>query len=195
MNLREHDNQDGKMVWLSESEIQTLLAHPDSTQTQIAYGLAARSGLRSFEVLAVTPQTVQETDMGWVVRVHDGKGSKYRETPVPESLALQIQAAGSYRDAPDTAKVLDVNSTRAMRKWIERDREQLAEQTGDDGWRQLSWHDLRRSWATNLKGADVDPLLVLDWGGWQDLQTFLEHYRGTYSPEVQRKQRAKVEWL
>lgn len=195
MNLREHDNQDGFKVWLSEDELQTFLDHPDTTQTQIAYGLAARSGLRSFEVLAVTPKDIVDTDMGWVVRVRAGKGDKYRETPVPESLALQIQAAASYRDGPDTAPVLDVSQTRSLRRWIERDREQLAAETGDDRWQHLSWHDLRRSWATNLKGAEVDPLLVLDWGGWEDLETFLEHYRGTFSPQVQRKQREKVGWL
>ena len=195
MNLRQHDNQDGFKVWLSEEEIQTLLAHPTDTQTQIAYGLAARAGLRTFEALRVCPNDVQDTDMGWIVRVPEGKGEKYRESPLPESLALQIQAAGNYRDADADAPVLDVGSTRAMRRWIERDREQLAERTDDEGWRRLSWHDLRRSWATNLKGADVDPLLVLDWGGWEDLETFLEHYRGTFSPQVQKRQREKVEWL
>jgi len=27
------------------------------------------------------------------------------------------------------------------------------------------------------------------------LETFLEHYRGTYSPEVQRRELEKVAWL
>ena len=38
-------------------------------------------------------------------------------------------------------------------------------------------------------------MLVCDWGEWSDLATFLDHYRGKFSSEVQRKQRAKVDWL
>jgi integrase len=56
-------------------------------------------------------------------------------------------------------------------------------------------HDLRRTWATALASEDVDPLLVCDWGGWEDLETFLDHYRGTFSPEAQLRERQKVEWL
>jgi len=56
-------------------------------------------------------------------------------------------------------------------------------------------HDLRRTWATQLKGADVDAMIVCDWGGWSDLETFLDHYRGKFSPEAQRQQREKVGWL
>jgi hypothetical protein len=41
----------------------------------------------------------------------------------------------------------------------------------------------------------VDALLVCDWGSWNDLETFLEHYRGTYSPEAQQRERGKVGWL
>ncbi len=35
----------------------------------------------------------------------------------------------------------------------------------------------------------------MDWGGWEDMDTFLEHYRGSYSPAVQRRELAKVGWL
>jgi integrase len=74
-------------------------------------------------------------------------------------------------------------------------REQLAADTDDDRWEHVSFHDLRRTWATSLASRDVDPLIVCDWGGWSDLDTFLEHYRGVYSPEAQRRERAKVDWL
>jgi len=62
-------------------------------------------------------------------------------------------------------------------------------------WQYVTPHDLRRTWATALAGAEIDPLLVCDWGGWSDLETFLEHYRGTYSPDVQRRELQKVGWL
>jgi integrase len=65
----------------------------------------------------------------------------------------------------------------------------------DEMWAHVTCHDLRRTWATSLAGSDVDPLLVCDWGGWSDLETFLEHYRGTYSPDAQRRELSKVSWL
>ena len=46
-----------------------------------------------------------------------------------------------------------------------------------------------------LASEDVDSLLVCDWGGWNDLETFLDHYRGTFSPEAQKRARDGVAWL
>ena len=69
------------------------------------------------------------------------------------------------------------------------------DETGDDRWEYLTFYDLRRTWATLLNGAEVDSLLVCDWGGWDDLETFLDHYRGSYAPDVQARERQNVEWL
>jgi integrase len=86
-----------------------------------------------------------------------------------------------------------VESTRTLRRWAEY---AVAEVDDDDpGWQHLSPHDLRRTWATALASADVDPSLVCDWGGWDDLETFLDHYRGTFSPEAQQREREKVDRL
>jgi len=35
-------------------------------------------------------------------------------------------------------------------------------------------------------------MVVCDWGGWNDLDTFLDHYRGTHTSEAQRRERQKV---
>ncbi|WP_310926016.1 tyrosine-type recombinase/integrase [Halogeometricum salsisoli] len=88
-----------------------------------------------------------------------------------------------------------MTSTRSLRRWATSAAEIVREETGDDGWSYLAFHDLRRTWATALASADVDPLLVCDWGGWNDLNTFLEHYRGSHAPEAQRREREKVNWL
>ena len=70
----------------------------------------------------------------------------------------------------------------------------LAEQ-GDEMWQYVTPHDLRRTWATLLSADIDDPLLIMDFGGWEDIETFLEHYRGSYSPAVQRRELSKVDWL
>jgi len=192
MNLREHDERSDMKVWLSEDEADRYLAAAEDTQRRIAFGLGLRCGLRSGEWLDVTPRDVVDTDAGTMLRVWEGKGDKFRETPIPDVLATRIRVAGE--DAPDEP-VLSVSTTRTLRRWVTRAGEQLAEETGEPGWRELSTHDLRRTWATALADAEVDPLLALDWGGWEDLETFLDHYKGAYSPAAQRRARERVEWL
>jgi hypothetical protein len=38
-------------------------------------------------------------------------------------------------------------------------------------------------------------MVVCDWGGWNDLDTSLDHYRGTHTPKPQRRERETVDWL
>jgi integrase len=196
MNLRDHDEDEaGKKVWLSQSDVEKLIDVADDTEKRVGFELGVRCGLRSKEILDVAPQDVVKTDAGAMIRVWEGKGDKYRETPAPSDLATTIETIGDVRDASIDDPVLSIDSTRSFRRWIQAAREQLAEETGDEGWHYLSTHDLRRTWATALANEEVDPLLVLDWGGWEDLETFLDHYKGTYSPAAQRRARNKVEWL
>jgi integrase len=195
MNVIDHDDTDGKKVWLSIDETDQLLNEPDSMERSIAFELAVRCGLRSAEVLEVTPDDVVETDAGDMLKVPDGKGDKYRETPLPSTLKRQIQTVAEMRDEGSDEPIISVTTTQSLRNWINSSREALAEETDDDRWNHLSMHDLRRTWATQVAENDVDPLVVCQWGGWNDLDTFLEHYRGTYSPEAQRRERDKVNWL
>lgn len=117
-------------------------------------------------------------------------GDKYRETPVPSPLAT-IRTIADVRDAPADTPLVDV-SKRTIRRWVTTAADKLEEQTGDVGWQPLGAHNLRRTWATALANADGDPLLVIDWGGWFDLETFLEHYKCAFSPDAQQRERAKV---
>ncbi|MFB6270602.1 MAG: tyrosine-type recombinase/integrase [Halobacterium sp.] len=195
MNLREHDEQDGMKVWLSAGEVDELLDAAKNTEHRIALALGARCGLRSHEVLDVAPEDVVDTDAGTMLRVHHGKGDKYRETPMPRDLATTIQTVADVRQEGESVPLVSTTETRTLRRWLKRTAGELAEQTGDDSWRHLSFHDLRRTWATNLRNADVDPLMACDWGGWNDLETFLDHYQGRFSPDAHRREREKVDWL
>lgn len=201
MNLREHDDPDrGMKVWLSTDEVDRLLDATEGPNERLAFALAAKCGLRSEEVTEVTPRDVTDSDAGPILIVRDGKGGKYRETPISPELKNTVETAAKYREEPDDYPIVMNQSpepgvsTRTLRRWLQSTREQLAEQ-GDERWGYVSMHDLRRSWATNLKASDVDALLVCDWGGWEDLETFLDAYRGTYAPDAQRREREKADWL
>lgn len=171
-----------------------MLDAANDTDRYLAFALGVRCGLRSQETLDIAPEHVVETDAGHMLRVWDGKGGEYRETPVPRDLATTIRTVDDVREGESSEPLLET-TTRTLRRWVSRTGDELAETTGDGGWQYLSYHDLRRTWATTLGAQEVDPLIVLDWGSWSDLDTFLDHYRGTYSPEAQQREREKVEWL
>jgi len=194
MRRRDHDSRDSKKVWLSTDEVNTLLDHVDDPLTWIGVALGVRCGLRSAETVAVTPSDLVDGPTGRMVRVRDGKGGDYRETPAPGEVATRIETVAELQNHDNDDPIVDV-TTRTLRRRVGKLGDQLADETGDDGWRDLSTHDLRRTWATNLSQAGVDPLVALDWGGWNDLETFLDHYQGAFSPEAQRRERDAVGWL
>lgn len=188
------DEDDGRRVWLSDDEVDALLEAAGDRQRRIAFALGARCGLRSHEVLDVAPAHVVDSDVGTMLRVIAGKGDKPRETPIPATLAESIRTVGDVRDADVDEPIID-RSTRTLRRWVSAAAGLMAEETGDERWTFLSFHDLRRTWAGQLANADVDEQVALLWGGWNDLETFLDHYRGEASPAAQLRERGKVDWL
>lgn len=192
--ILENHKERGKKVWLTDEEIQTLISHTEDTEQRIALGLAGRCGLRSDEIVAVSPQDIVDGDAGAMLRVWQGKGGKYRETPVPGDLRSSIDAMVDVRPEPADAPVVD-RTTRCLRKWISRARERCQSETDDVGWQFVSMHDLRRSWGQQLVEANIEPGMIMVWGGWEDWETFREHYLGQYSPRAQRRARQQVPWL
>jgi hypothetical protein len=65
----------------------------------------------------------------------------------------------------------------------------LQEETGNPDRHYVGLHERRRTWATQLRSTDVDAMVVCDRGGWNDLDTFFDHYRGTHTSEAQRRER------
>jgi integrase len=185
------EDSDGFRIWLDTDEVDELLAATDDRSERIAFTLGARSGLRVQEIVDVQAKDVVETSAGPRVRVWDSKGSEYRETPTTEKLLAQAEATEDFEG--EDGYLVD-QSPRWVQRHLDAVTEELAAE-GDEMWEYVTPHDLRRTWAT-LMSADIDdPLLIMDFGGWEDIGTFLEHYRGSYSPAVQRRQLAKVDWL
>jgi integrase len=194
MQLKDAPEADEKMVWLLSDEIETLLEHADGVEQKIGFALAARCGLRTKELLEVDVTDVVDGPSGRMLRVWDGKGSKYRETPMPESLWNRIEAYHDVRDAGDGDPLVQC-SARTYRRWVSRAAERALATTGDEGWQFLSPHDLRRSWGQSLVESDCEPGVIMEWGGWEDWETFRESYLGHYSAAKQRQEREKVAWL
>jgi len=201
MRLKDYDSRDGKRVWLSEKEIQLLIPNRvTATSSDVreerhrkrrtALLLAGRCGLRRQEIVDVTPEDIVTTDTGQIVRVWEGKGEKYREVPAPSELpemALRLN-----RDHDES--LVDVDPS-TIYSWVERERERCYAETGDEGWNFVGPHDLRRSWGVRLLESGVLPSVVMEWGGWEDWETFRNHYLAEFSPEALRRERGKVSWL
>lgn len=192
--MKNYPDADGKMVWLSLEEVDQLLAAAGDTTRTIALALGARCGLRASEVVAVTPADIVTTEAGYRVRVWHGKGDKYRETPAPESLFYQIQAHADASGLEPDESIVGC-STRTLERWVHLAADRVRGETGDDGWKYVTPHDLRRSWGTLLVEDDVEPGIIMEWGGWEDWETFREHYLGAYSMKKQKQEQEKVSWL
>lgn len=194
MQLKDYESKDGKRVWLTVEEVEQLLGATANTRQKIALGLGIRSGLRRSEIIQVTPQDIVDTPAGLHVRVWDGKGDKYRETPLSLSLHSTIDAYADVRAESGDVPLVDVQ-TRTVERWVKNAAETCLGEIDDVGWKFLTPHDLRRTWGTLLVEAGVEPGMIMEWGGWEDWETFREHYLGAYSAEMQRQQLEKVDWL
>jgi integrase len=185
------DGKDGYRIWLDLDETDQLLAAVDSREERIAFALGVRSGLRVQEIVDVEAKDVVSTSAGPRVRVWDSKGKAYRETPTTKDILAMAETVADLQ-GPETPLV--DHSTRWVQRHLDDVTGELAAQ-GDEMWTHVTPHDLRRTWATLLSADIDDPLLIMDFGGWEDIETFLEHYRGSYSPAVQRRELSKVDWL
>jgi len=150
--------------------------------------------LRSQEVVDVRPvdvHTGDETDRAFL-RVRAGKGNKERQTPIPDGLADEIERYAVYIEPTDS--IINLR-TRALRRWVTRSGDQLAAETGDERWRYMTPHDLRRTWGHLALEAEVLPSVLMQWGGWSDYDTFKRHYLGKHSERIQAREASKVSWL
>jgi len=169
-----------------------LAEYDHEPEKQIALSLMARCGLRSDEAIDVRPMDVHRGDESdrWFVRVPDGKGEKERQTPCPADLAGMIRAQPIDQHEPVVGK-----ATRTLRRWVTRAAQTRQAEEGDERWKFLAPHDLRRTWGHLCLEAGVQASVLMQWGGWTDYTTFQKHYLGKHSEETQAREADKVGWL
>jgi len=195
--MKTYHERDGKRVWLSGAEIEQLIEETGNTYQKIALKLACRCGLRRSEIVQITPNDVVTSERGSTyVRIWEDVAKKehYREVPVPDGLGTEIETATDLLDIDDDEPIIDYTD-KTVYRWVKRCAEKRYEETGDEGWTFVDATDLRRSWATHILGEGVLPSVVMSWGGWENWDTFREHYLGEFSPEVLERERQKVDFL
>jgi len=191
MRLDDYDRKDGKRVWLTVDEMDALIDEASDPQQRVAFMLGAKGGLRRSEIVSVTPNDFDHGPPGFVRIWSDyAKRDKYRESPIPTELEHVVSTL--THDQAKDEPVVDVSGTTVYR-WVRRAAERRQAETQDKGWSFLDVHDLRRSWGGNLLwNCGVLPSVVMEFGGWEDWDTFQDHYMGEITPEAAQRERAKI---
>lgn len=195
MRLDDYHERDGKKVWLSNEEIAQFIDEAQNGEQRLAFLLGARSGLRRSELLQVTTNNFHNAPDGFLRIWEDySKGEKYREVPVPSETENVVDMLAYDRDPDETLIGTEYGNT--VYRWVRRAAERRQAATNDPGWQFLDVHDLRRSWGNQLLWEHgVLPSTVMAWGGWEDWETFRDHYLGEMSPEAAQRERAKIDYM
>ncbi|WP_255196499.1 hypothetical protein [Halorarius litoreus] len=108
-----------------------------------------------------------------------------------------FNSAEKRQDEP----LVDV-TTKTLRDWISDSRGHLAGRTGNDDWRHVTMHDLRRTWATDtfyslaFEGVPIAEELTMGWGGWKmnakGRETFRENYLGPEPDHIAARAMEKI---
>jgi len=187
MKIEPHQNQDGYKVWLSNNEQDQLLEYYDEQPVrQLAIWLGLH-GLRVDEIVNVRFEDFRRMDVDeerYVLRVRDGK-TGYRECPVSNDLYSLAKTIKNLQSLRKDEQIIDYSKS-SVRNWVQWAGEDLQGQEGKH-WKHIRTHDLRRTWATHtywsLRG-DRAREVVMEWGGWTDVQTFTSNYLGAIPDSV-----------
>jgi len=179
---------DEHRVWLSAREQEQLLEHlKEHPERQLA-ARAMLHGLRNDELRWVRISEIRELQTereGYKLRIRDGK-TGYREAPISRKMVEQMRMAKNMKSIRKN-KPLITKAKRTRRSWISKAGKGLAEETGDEDWARMSPHDLRRTWATaTYYSLDTQHAqdIVMQWGGWQDAETFRTNYLGRETDQM-----------
>lgn len=152
-------------------------------EREVAVQLMGRCGLRADEVTYPTRDRLRWSSSGdcWFAEVKgkntDGGEKKTRDVWVPGEVADNIQRFTSERDVGVDEPVVGV-STSSVRRWVREAARSLADDGQGERWRQVSSHDLRRSWATyHMVEQGVDVRTMMSLGGWSSYAA-IEPYLG-----------------
>ena len=192
MRVERTNNPQFHKCWLTTDEYEQLRRTTNSYRDDLVVRLGGEVGLRSFEVPQITPdhphREVIEDDSYHFLRVPEGKdttgnGGKPRDAYLPRSVERDLHRYQRAEDIAHDDPFIDV-SPRHVQRIVKRAANRTAERTGDDDFRKVSSHDLRRYFAhTCLVEKRMNPRVVMEIGGWDDYKA-LEPYLNKPSPET-----------
>lgn len=190
MRLEATGKADQYKVWLTDSELETLRRHAANHRDDLILQLGGYVGLRAFEIPQVTPAHVQRTEDGehYRLRVPEGKdttgnGGKPRNAFLPEDVESDLHRYQNAADVDRHSPFVELTE-RGVRDVVKRTAKRTADETGNDDYRYVSSHDLRRRFAQRLLvDEQVNPRVVMQVGGWNSFAA-IEPYLNAPTPDV-----------
>jgi len=190
MRLEATGADDQYKIWMTDAELEDLERVTASQRDHIIIRLGGRVGLRAFEIPQVCPKHVKRTDDGdhYRLRVPEGKdttgnGGKPRDAYLPADVEGDLHRFQNAEDIDRGGPFVQLTE-RGVRDVVKRTAERAAEETGDEDFRYVSSHDLRRRFAQRLLvDEQVNPQVVMQVGGWDSFQA-IEPYLNAPTPGV-----------
>lgn len=193
MRLVPHSNSDGYRVFMEPHEYETIIECAARDRAEIAFQLGGECSLRKKEVLEVTLNKIQKSRSpdvevffmrvwGKETRKEDSK--KPRKPWVPGSLLEKLERYSKRKNIRPSSPLYP-NSKGTLQNDIEDARERAADKTGDDDFLEVTFHDFRRYFATNLfyrEGVNIEFIAAL--GGWEDPDYMKDEYLDPYFDDV-----------
>ena len=190
MRVDSTEGENEYKCWLSPDEIETLeeYARQVSHRHYCIILLGSRVGLRAEETTLVRPSDVTDQHGSYFLRVvgkdttgRHGAG-KERDAYLPESVERELLELQYSEGVDDDEPYFPVTPTR-IRQMVDEVAQQTAEETGNDNWRKISSHDLRRYFAQDcLVRKSMNPRVVMSVGGWESFEA-LKPYLNEPVPE------------
>lgn len=176
-------------VWLTDEELEELRRVAASYRDDIIIQLGGYVGLRSFEIPQIQPRHVKTTERGqYRLRVPEGKdttgtGGKPRDAFLPGDVERSLQQFQNAENIAPRDPFVDL-TPRGVRSVVKRTAEAAADATGDEDFRHVSSHDLRRRFAQRLLvDRQINPRVVMQVGGWDSFQA-IEPYLNAPTQDV-----------
>ena len=190
MRLEATDKPDQYKVWMNDSELDTLRRYAGSSRNDLLIRLGGYVGLRAFEIPQVCPKHVKRTDDGehYRLRVPKGKdttgnGGKPRDAYLPESVERELHQYQQENDLRPSDPFIDLSES-GVRAVVKRVANTTADETGEEDYRHVSSHDLRRRYAQRLLVDErMNPRVVMAVGGWDSFKA-IEPYLNAPSEQV-----------
>lgn len=190
MRLESTAKPDEYNVWMTDDELERLRRAAASHRDDLILQLGGYVGLRAFEIPQVRPKHVKRTTDGdhYRLRVPEGKdttgsGGKPRDAYLPPDVERDVHRFTTAETIAPDEPLVDL-STRGVRAVVKRTAEHAAQETGDDDYRNVSSHDLRRRFAQRLLvDRQMNPRIVMQVGGWDSFQA-IEPYLNAPTPDV-----------
>jgi len=192
MRLKTLENQ--MRVYMNPDDYQIMLDSAKDRTARMAMRTMGEIGLRVGELDFAWEDIRQSTDDDvdiWFLPIY-GKDSKGRDTEgkrrdawIPKYLK---EALGEYKrinNYSDDTPLFPM-STRTVQRRVEKSAENAARKTGNDDFEEITCHDFRAYFATNMalrEGVDIETVMEL--GGWVDRNTMDPYLNASFDDIIQ----------